>query len=112
MLPDYLPLEIIMPKMEYRIYIKSEPWNNQVSVYVRTDRDYLHFKDGMLTATKVENCNTITEPLLTLPPDLYKAIEARIMEEVEDRGGTPGTQYLRGKVEELEKMVEWLKSKV
>jgi hypothetical protein len=98
-------------KMEYKIYIQSEPWNRQVAIYLGDDNSYYTYSDGVLTAHG-KDCAVKSKPLITLTPEVFAALERTILEEVERRGGTPGTQYLRGKVEELEKQVAWFKSKI
>jgi len=101
--------------MEFKIYIDPQFIYNRVDIHAvvfrKDGKEVLSYKDGSIISTIVEE-SVMTAPMLSLPTELFKAIEERILLDLEQRGGAPSQQYLRGRVEELEKFNEWLKSQV
>jgi hypothetical protein len=101
--------------MEFKIYIDTQPVYNRVDIHAivlrENGKEVLSYKDGAVISTIVEE-GQHSPPFLTLPLELFKTIEEQIIMDMERRGGAPSQQYMRGKVDVLEKFVEWFKTKV
>jgi len=104
--------------MEYKVFIQHDWAFNKFNVYVKsysdTD-DHLYLYDGknVVKLLNTYGCNPPEKTeLISLPIDIYKAIEKEIIKMVEERGGIETAQRANGRIEELEKQVTWLQTQL
>lgn len=103
---------------QYKAYIERQPWNYGVRIHIQRmsgedRREYLTLKDGKVIATIIDACCLTPEGahFLELPELVFEAIKERIMNDVEQQGGAPTQQSLRGEIKRLEDEVKWLREK-
>lgn len=101
--------------MEFKIYIDTQPAYNRVDIHAvvfrKDSKEVLSYKDGAVISSIVEE-NVVSTPFISLPMELFKSIEEKIILDLERRGGAPSQQYMRGRCEQLEKEVAWLRTQV
>jgi hypothetical protein len=102
---------------EYKAYIERswimDSWRIYVTGRFSDRREYVTLKDGKVISTIIDECQMIPDGghFLELPDSVFKAIKDRIMSDVEQQGGAPTQQSLRGEIKRLENEVNWLREK-
>lgn len=103
---------------QYKAYIEKQVWNYGVRIHVQRligdeRREYLTLKDGKVIATLIDAHSYTPEGayFLELPENVFDAIKERVISDMENQGGAPTQQSLRGEIKRLENEVNWLREK-